>query len=504
MKNIKEEHARNKSFVSSFATFLGLSGGLVMPDRVGQQLGKYRLVRLLGSGGFAEVYLGQHVHLASRQAAVKILHLTDVDVEAFKKEAETTVQLEHPHIVHLLDFDIEQMPPFLVLDFAPGGSLRARHTKGSIVPLARAIGYLKEIASALQYAHDNNFIHRDIKPENILIGRRNELLLSDGKPEKASDQYALGIVVYEWLSGTPPFTGSAIQLGYQHTYVEIPPLQEKNPTISPDVSAVVMTALSKVPHQRFGSVSAFTNALEQACLPSLQALPIVESTPSQSTPARISTNQVIPQEEVVSQQSEQKIAPVQPVSQKIASIPPAPPAQSMYTYTQPANPYPQPMHPVPRPYIQSPADQAKQKRNTRNKSILVVGGIGGGMVGGGVAIGIVAAKIYPGVIEYVIIGAVLGAIVGAVLGAIVGAISLAVIRKLAEKEALAFAGVKDAGIVTIAGIVAGAIILVLTTFWPTIPTYLGMLVVLAVAVVAGVVAGALVAGNVRKKFRRRE
>ncbi len=304
------------------------------------------------------------------------------------------------------------MPPFLVLDFAPGGSLRARHTKGSIVPLARAIGYLKEIASALQYAHDNNFIHRDIKPENILIGRRNELLLSDfgisvlsktgrtslehgnniggtaqymapemfrGKPEKASDQYALGIVVYEWLSGTPPFTGSAIQLGYQHTYVEIPPLQEKNPTISPDVSAVVMTALSKVPHQRFGSVSAFTNALEQACLPSLQALPIVESTPSQSTPARISTNQVIPQEEVVSQQSEQKIAPVQPVSQKIASIPPAPPAQSMYTYTQPANPYPQPMHPVPRPYIQSPADQAKQKRNTRNKSILVVGGIGGGM-----------------------------------------------------------------------------------------------------------------------------
>src|SRR6266516_4407863 len=119
-----------------------------MPDKVGQQIGNYRLVRLLGSGGFADVYLGQHVRLASKQAAIKILHLLDVDAHKFQEEAETTEKLVHPHIVRLLDFDIEQGTPFLVLDYAPGGSLRTRHPKGSVVPLARVGEYLKEITPA--------------------------------------------------------------------------------------------------------------------------------------------------------------------------------------------------------------------------------------------------------------------------------------------------------------------------------------------------------------------
>src|SRR5947209_7502616 len=197
-----------------------------MADRIGQQLGNYRLARLLGQGGFAEVYLGQHVRLASKQAAIKILHLLDVDASKFQEEAETTEKLMHPHIVRLLDFDLEQGTPYLVLDYAPGGSLRTRHPKGSIVPLATVGEYLKELAPALQYAHDQHILHRDIKPDNILVGRGGELLLSDfgvavlkqtgrtssssaysiggtpyymapeayrGKPEKASDQYALAI-----------------------------------------------------------------------------------------------------------------------------------------------------------------------------------------------------------------------------------------------------------------------------------------------------------------------
>ena len=271
----------------------------MMPDLTGQQFGNYRLVRLLGTGGFASVYLGQHVRIASQQAAIKILHLFGVDAQAFQQEAETTASLDHPHIVRLLDFDLHQgTMPFLIMSYAAQGSLRNRHPKGTPLPLSTVIQYTKEIASALQYAHDNNIIHRDIKPENILIGRRNELLLSDfgisvlsktgrtslehgyniggtaeymapemfrGKPEKASDQYALGIVVYEWLSGTPPFTeGNPIQLGFQHTHEEVPPLRKKLPSLAPRLEAVVMRALAKDTKDRFPSIQAFANALEEA------------------------------------------------------------------------------------------------------------------------------------------------------------------------------------------------------------------------------------------------
>jgi len=136
--------------------------------------------------------------------------------------------------------------------------------------------------------------------------------------------------------------------------------------------------------------------------------------------------------------------------------------------------------------------------------MLLVGGMGGGAVGGAVAIGIPAERGdivgLLGGLQTVIIAAILGAVVGAILGAIVGAISLAVIRKRAGREALAFVGGKEAGIVTIAGIVAGAIVIVILIFAPHLAACFGILAVLAVTVVAGVVAGALVAGNVRNKI----
>ena len=86
-------------------------------DRPGPQFGNYRLMRLLGIGGFASVYLGQHVHLTAKQAAIKILHLFDVDIQQFHQEAETTERLMHPHIVRLMDFDVQEGTPFLVLDY---------------------------------------------------------------------------------------------------------------------------------------------------------------------------------------------------------------------------------------------------------------------------------------------------------------------------------------------------------------------------------------------------
>lgn len=267
-----------------------------MADRVGQQLGNYRLVRLLGRGGFAEVYLGEHIRLKN-QVAVKILHtsLEDDDVESFLREAQTVARLKHPHIVRVFDFDVENHTPYLVMDYLPNGNIRRSYPKGSPLPPATIVSYIKQIASAVQYAHDQKLIHRDIKPENMLLDRDNTIVLSDfgialiaqssryqntqeivgtaaymapeqfqGHPHRASDLYALGVVVYEWLTGDRPFHGSFTEIASQHLFVPPPPLHEKVPLISSEVEQVVLIALEKDSHRRFGSVQAFATALEQA------------------------------------------------------------------------------------------------------------------------------------------------------------------------------------------------------------------------------------------------
>src|SRR5436305_9080896 len=121
------------------------------PDLVGQRFGRYRLLRLLGAGTFAEVYLGKHIDLGT-QAAIKVLYteLSPTDIDAFRTEARTIARLRHPHIIRILDFDAVDSMPFLVMDYATGGTMRERYPRGTIVPLDSIVSYVHQVADALQ------------------------------------------------------------------------------------------------------------------------------------------------------------------------------------------------------------------------------------------------------------------------------------------------------------------------------------------------------------------
>ncbi len=267
-----------------------------MADYAGQQLGNYRLRQMLGQGGSADVYLGEHIHLGTL-AAIKVLRIQigSSKLDDFLHEARIIAHLHHPHIVRVLDFGVEGNMPFLVMDYATNGTLRQCYPKGTYLPPATIISYVKQIAQALQYAHDRKVVHRDVKPENMLLDINSQLLLSDfgisaieqntttlltqsaagtiyymapeqilGRPHPSSDQYALGVVVYEWLCGSRPFSGEALAVMYQHVHVPPLPLREKISAISPAIEQIVLRALAKDPRQRFATIEEFAQALEQA------------------------------------------------------------------------------------------------------------------------------------------------------------------------------------------------------------------------------------------------
>jgi serine/threonine protein kinase len=203
------------------------------------------------------------------------------------------------------------------MDYAPGGNLRQRHPVGSVVPLPTVLSYVKPIAAALQYTHHQHLIHRDLKPENLLVGRQGQILLSDfglalltagtgtlkvperfgtlaymapeqiqGHASAASDQYALAVMVHEWLSGRCPFEGTFQQLTNLHLFAAPASLRGQHPEVPAGVEQVLFRALSKEPAQRFVDVLSFAAALEEACHPAAVSL-----SPSSLAPGAISLSE---------------------------------------------------------------------------------------------------------------------------------------------------------------------------------------------------------------------
>lgn len=263
---------------------------------LGRTFGNYQLQQLIGEGGFSEVYQGEQRFLGT-PAALKILNtrLTRAEFEQFRQEAQTINRLHHPGIVRLFDFGVEGDIPFMTMSYAPKGSLRALYPAGSRLPLPTVVSLVKQVAAALQYAHEQGIVHRDVKPENLLIGPDGELVLSDfgiavvlhsthslrtqqlvgtvaymapeqlrKKAQAASDQYALAVVVYEWLCGELSFEGSPIEVALQHLNEPPPALRGKVPTLPAAVERVVLKALAKEPGQRFPTIQAFADALARA------------------------------------------------------------------------------------------------------------------------------------------------------------------------------------------------------------------------------------------------
>ncbi len=261
-----------------------------------QSIGNYHFLRLLGQSGFSTVYLGEHVqHHAP--VAIKLLHGLDEESDgpAFLENTARIAQLHHPHIVPIVDFGIVDATAFIAMNYAPGGNLRDRYPRGTRIPLPTVLTYVKQIASALQYVHEQGLVHRDIKPHNLLLDADDSVLLGDfgtaafscsldpqqhydfegtvlyaapeqlhGKPQRSSDQYALAVMIYEWLSGDRLFSGTFHEVAHQHLFVAPPPFAEKAVSCPANIEQVILRALEKIPEKRFHSIKLFADELDWA------------------------------------------------------------------------------------------------------------------------------------------------------------------------------------------------------------------------------------------------
>jgi eukaryotic-like serine/threonine-protein kinase len=262
--------------------------------------GRYELDSKLGSGGMSTVYLGRDTTL-ERWVAVKILHREISDqpdqIERFRREARTVAQLSHPNVVAVIDAGEDGGHPYIVFEYVEGETLKQRIERLGRLPLDEAAAYAIEVGRGLAAAHTRRMVHRDVKPQNVLIDAEGRAkvtdfgiareLESDGltatgrvlgttdyvSPEQAmghnvdarSDIYSLGVVLFEMLTGRPPFSAETlVGVAMKHVNEDMPDIQVRRPEVSSALAAVVDRATVKDPSGRYPEMASMLDDLESA------------------------------------------------------------------------------------------------------------------------------------------------------------------------------------------------------------------------------------------------
>ena len=252
--------------------------------------GRYKIIRMIGGGGMANVYLARDMIL-DRDVAVKILRMDfsndDEFIKRFHREAQSATSLTHQNIVSIYDVGEEDGIYYIVMEYVDGMTLKQYIQAFSPIPVEKVLDIMTQITSALALAHQNHIVHRDIKPHNVLIDHEDNVKITDfgiamalsatsitqtnsvlgsvhylspeqargGMANKKSDIYSLGIVMFELLTGRLPFSGeSAVSIALKHLQSETPSPRRWNPAIPQSVENIVLKATAKDPFHRYASV----------------------------------------------------------------------------------------------------------------------------------------------------------------------------------------------------------------------------------------------------------